>query len=306
MNLTYLRTFSAVADLRHFGRAAAACNLSQPAVSHQIALLEQEFGEKLFNRTARRVSLTVAGEVLLEEARRVLAAADRARERMQEVASGAVGRIRLGATHSAGLFLLPALLARYVRRHPSFDLQFSIGPAQELAEKVARNDLDMAVVAARPAGTELRSQFLCDDVLTAVVASDSTWPRRGVLNRREMLSIPWILREDGSETRREVLAWLQHHRVVPSKVITFQGPEAVRSAAIAGLGLAVLSSRAVDEEIRAGRLHSQQLQMPLPTRAVSVIDHPHKHHGAACRAMLAMLAAEFPSRHSSDPGRRDG
>lgn len=82
MELRLLRTFMSVAELRHFAKAADACNLSQLAVSHQIALLEEDVGARLFNRTGRRVTMTVAGEVLLEEARRVLGAVDRARERM--------------------------------------------------------------------------------------------------------------------------------------------------------------------------------------------------------------------------------
>ena len=110
MDVKQLRTFLAVAEVRHFARAASLCNLSQPAVSHQIAVLERELGTRLLNRTARRVSLTVAGEVLLEETRRILGAVDRARERMQEVARGTVGRIRLGATPTPGLYFLPPLL----------------------------------------------------------------------------------------------------------------------------------------------------------------------------------------------------
>src|SRR5881409_1181372 len=150
MELRQLRTFVAVAELRHFARAASRCNLSQPAVSHQIAQLEASVGVKLLNRAARRVSLTVAGDVMLEEARRILAAVDRARERMHEVGTGAVGRIRLGASATPGLYLLPALLARYRASHPTFDLQFQIGAIDEIAERVIRNDLDMAVIAGRP------------------------------------------------------------------------------------------------------------------------------------------------------------
>src|SRR6266508_3038995 len=122
MELRQLRTFVAVAELHHFARAAGLCHLSQPAVSHQIALLEEELSTRLLNRTARRVSLTVAGEVLLEEARRILAAVDRARERMQEVARGAIGPIRLGATPTPGLDFLPPLLARYRAEYGSYDL----------------------------------------------------------------------------------------------------------------------------------------------------------------------------------------
>src|SRR2546421_1128513 len=124
MELRQLRTFAAVAELRHFARAASLCNLSQPAVSHQIALLEEEFGAKLLNRAARRVSLTVAGEVFLEEARRILGAVDRAHERMQEVAPGAGGPVCPGATPTPGLFPLPPPLAPHRSGNQRYDLPF--------------------------------------------------------------------------------------------------------------------------------------------------------------------------------------
>src|SRR5688572_589824 len=120
MDVRVLRTFVSVAEQRHFAWAASLCNLSQPAVSHQIAQLEEEIGARLLNRASRRVSLTVAGEVLLEEARHILGAVDRAHERMQEVTRGAVGRIRLGATHTPGLYLLPPILAEYRAAHESY------------------------------------------------------------------------------------------------------------------------------------------------------------------------------------------
>src|SRR5690242_13918930 len=168
MELRQLRTFVAVAELRHFARAASLCNLSQPAVSHQIALLENELGAKLLNRAARRVSLTVAGEVFLEEARRILGAVDRAHERMQEVARGAIGRIRLGATPTPGLYLLPPLLARYRTEHAAYDLRLEIGAIHAIAERVARNDLDMAIVAGPLPSAELRSRRLTGDDLIII------------------------------------------------------------------------------------------------------------------------------------------
>lgn len=288
MNLTQLRVFATVADLRHFARAAAACNLSQPAVSHQIAQLEQEFGAKLFNRTPRRVSLTVAGEVLLEEARHVLAAADRARQRMEEVARGALGRIRLGATSTPGIYWLPPLLARYSAAHPAFELQFQLGHLHDLAERVIRNDLDMAIVASPPAGAELRTRRLCADRLQAVAGPSSPFVTSRV-RRDDLRTVPWILREEGSETRHAMLAWLQQQRVTPAHVQTFEGCEAVKSAAVAGLGVAVLSRRAVEDDIERGRLAEVRVEPALPSRQFFVIDHPLKHHGAACRAMLALL-----------------
>src|SRR5262245_17791305 len=168
MELRQLRTFVAVAELRHFARAASLCNLSQPAVSHQIALLEQELGTKLLNRAARRVSLTVAGEVFLEEAQRILGAVDRAHERMQEVARGAVGRIRLGATPTPGSYLLPSVLAQYRGDHDAYELRFEIGPIHTIAERVARNDLDMGVVAGSLPSGELQARSLSHDNLVII------------------------------------------------------------------------------------------------------------------------------------------
>src|ERR671934_865602 len=163
MELRQLRTFVSVAELRHFARAASVCNLSQPAVSHQIALLEEELGARLLNRATRRVSLTVAGEVFLEEARRILGAVDRAHERMQEVARGAIGRIRLGASATPGLYLLPSLLATYRSEHESYDLRFEIAPVHAIVERVARNDLDMAIVAGSLPSGELQARSLSED-----------------------------------------------------------------------------------------------------------------------------------------------
>src|SRR5919204_3925948 len=177
MELRQLRTFVAVSELRHFARAAGLCNLSQPAVSHQIALLEQEVGAKLLNRAARRVSLTVAGEVFLEEARRILGAVDRAHERMQEVARGAIGRIRLGASATPGLYLLPPLLATYRREHESYDLRFEIAPVHAIAERVARNDLDMAIVAGALPSGELQARRVIQDDLAIVAPPTSALAR---------------------------------------------------------------------------------------------------------------------------------
>src|SRR5262247_971116 len=186
MELRQLRTFVAVAELRHFARAASLCNLSQPAVSHQIALLEEELGAKLLNRAARRVSLTVAGEVFLEEARRILGAVDRANERMQEVARGAVGRIRLGATATPGLYLLPPLLARYRGEHENYDLRFEIGPIHAIAERVARNDLRMAIVAGPLPSGELQARSLAQDGFVIIAPPPARLTRASTLKPNQL------------------------------------------------------------------------------------------------------------------------
>jgi DNA-binding transcriptional LysR family regulator len=294
MELRQLRTFVAVAELRHFARAAGLCNLSQPAVSHQIALLEDEVGAKLLNRAARRVSLTVAGEVFLEEARRILGAVDRAHERMQEVARGAVGRIRLGATPTAGLYLLPPLLAKYRGEHESYDLRFEIAPVHEIAERVARNDLDMAIVAGALPSAELQARSLSSDALVIIAPPHSPLARSRALQPKQLGAETWIVREEGSDTRRQLAAWWHRHRLAPARTMPFDSPDAVKRSVMAGLGIAMVSRLTVAEDLAARRLAVVPVKATLPTREFLVVDHPQKHHGAACRAMLALLGRTFP------------
>lgn len=300
LELRQLRTFVAVAELRHFARAASLCNLSQPAVSHQIALLEEEVGAILLNR-ARRVSLTVAGEVFLEEARRILGAVDRAHERMQEVARGAVGRIRLGATATPGLYWLPALLAAYRSQHENYDLRFEIGPIHAIAERVARNDLDMAVVAGALPSGELHARGLSQDDFVLIAPPNCALARAPAVMPNQLEAEAWLLREEGSDTRRQLAAWWHRHRLAPTRTMTFDNPDAVKRAVMAGLGIAMVSRLTVEDDLASRRVRPVQIKAGLPTREFFVVDHPHKHHGAACRAMLQLL--ERTCRTHTEPAR---
>jgi DNA-binding transcriptional LysR family regulator len=304
MELRQLRTFVAVAELRHFARAASLCNLSQPAVSHQIALLEEELGAKLLNRAARRVSLTVAGEVFLEEARRILGAVDRAHERMAEVARGAVGRIRLGASVTPGLYLLPPLLATYRAEHESYDLRFEIAPIHVIAERVARNDLDMAIVAGPLPSSELQTRALVRDDLVVITTPGSALARARTVKPGQLDGEPWLVREEGSDTRRQLSTWWHRHRLAPTRTMTFDGPDAVKRAVMAGLGVAMASRLTVEEELASRRLAVVPVNAALPSRDVIVVDHPQKHHGAACRAMLQLLERTFPPRGAASRSRK--
>jgi DNA-binding transcriptional LysR family regulator len=303
MELRQLRTFVAVAELRHFARAASLCNLSQPAVSHQIALLEEELGAKLLNR-ARRVSLTVAGDAFLEEARRILGAVERAHERMQEVARGAVGRIRLGATATPGLYLLPPLLARYRSEHESYDLHFEIGSIHAIAERVARNDLDMGIVAGAMPSGELQARGLSRDEFVMIAPPDSPLARARVVRPSQLGAETWLLREEGSDTRRQLAAWWHRQRFAPTRTMTFDNPDAVKRAVMAGLGIAMVSRLTVDEDLASRRVARLPVKTALPTREFFVVDHLHKHHGAACRAMLQLLEQTFPMHAAQSRARK--
>lgn len=302
-----LQTFRAVAELKHFAKAAAARNLSQPAVSHQIAQLEEEVGARLFNRKGRSISLTVVGEVLLEEATAVLSAIDRAEERVREAARGSIGRVRIGASQTAGLYLLNDLLVRYRTMHPGYELHVEIANEGRLLDRVSRNELDMIVVASAIPTADLRMAPLATDRLLAI-APPGTEDERS--SRDWLKRVTWVLREPGSDSRTRIERWFEANKVVPARVMTVPGPCGVKRATLAGLGIGVLSSRCMGTDIERGEFDLVELRPPLPERTFHVIDHPKKHHGVACRAMLAALEdLRVSSRSPSGTrvrGRRSG
>jgi DNA-binding transcriptional LysR family regulator len=214
---------------------------------------------------------------------------------MAEVARGAIGRMRLGATATPGLYLLPPLLATFRREHESYDLRFEIGPVHVIAERVARNDLDMAIVAGTLPSAELRMRPLLRDTLVIIAPAGSKLADARSLRPDQLDTETWLLREEGSDTRRQLSAWWHRHRIAPTRTMTFDGPDAVKRAVMAGLGIAMASGLTVEEDLASRRLAAVPVKATLPTREVSVVDHPQKHHGAACRAMLQLLDRSFPA-----------
>ena len=145
MELRTLRYFVAVAEERHFHRAAERLHIAQPPLSQQIKRLEQELDAQLFVRTTRSVELTDAGRVLLDEARRVLAAADRAASAVRHAASGELGTVRIGFVASAALGLVPRVLLAVQQRWPRLDLQLVEATTEEQLRALHHDQLDLGI-----------------------------------------------------------------------------------------------------------------------------------------------------------------
>lgn len=148
MELRHLRYFVAVAEELHFGRAAERLFMAQPPLSQQIQQLEREIGASLFQRTSRRVQLTAAGQVFLEEARQILARVETAVETAQRASRGEVGRLSIGFSASATYDVLPEVLRGFRARFPEVELLLSELTAAEQAQ--ALHDQKIQIGLARP------------------------------------------------------------------------------------------------------------------------------------------------------------
>ena len=169
MELRHLKYFVAVAEELHFGRAAERLHIAQPPLSQQIKRLEDELGVKLFNRTKRKVEMTSAGKMFLDEARLTLKQAERARRIAVEADQGVRGRLRVGFVTSACYSILPVLIRRFRQDHPLVDLEMLELTPQQQIEAMEQGSIDAGLL--RPPvgpGCLLAETLFAEPVLAAL------------------------------------------------------------------------------------------------------------------------------------------
>ncbi|VFR32641.1 putative LysR-family transcriptional regulator [plant metagenome] len=241
MELRQLRQFVAVAEEGNFTRAAERCHIVQSALSTSIRLLEEELGAKLFVRTTRQVSLTAAGAVFLESARRALEIVEQAGERVADVTELRKGRLSIGTVQSLPPFLdLPVLLSRFNKAHPGVEVRLVQGGAPELNEKVASRQLDLAILPIEEVNDKLPSHIVaCDDMVLACSRGHALGSNKSVSLKR-LATEAFVDFEKGKGTRRLVDRGFAEAGLQRNVKFEVSDLDTLLDLVIQGLGVALL------------------------------------------------------------------
>ncbi|MDX3187208.1 LysR substrate-binding domain-containing protein [Streptomyces sp. MN03-5084-2B] len=302
MQFHQLAYFVAVAEHRHFTRAAEQVHVAQPSLSQQIRALEHDLGAPLFHRIRGNVSLTEAGETLLPIARRILADAETARLAVRELAELDRGRVRLGAPPSLCTGLLPAMLAAFRRRYPGIQLELHESGSGDLRQRLAEGALDLALLAGArtTADAGLTATPLLLEELVVISAPDAPIPgdRLGIAG---LADVPLVMFRRGYDVREATVNACRAAGFEPSFAIEGGEMDAVLELVRAGVGAAVVPSTVAGDRFRMTRFtpdagmtrvvqlaHRADLE---PTRAVR-----------ALRSAIAGFVADPARRASLPPG----
>lgn len=202
MELRQLQHFLAVAEEKHFTRAAQRVNIVQSALSNSVRALEEELGTALFVRTTRQVRLTAAGQVFLDKARLVLAAAREAREAVAAVAGLERGSLSVGTVQSLPAFLdLPALMARFHGTFPAIEVRLCQGSTHQLLEKVRAGQLDLAVLPLCHPPADITTTLIACEALVLVCPKGHRLTRCGKVRLTDLAAEPFVDFEPGWGTR---------------------------------------------------------------------------------------------------------
>ncbi len=286
MNLRQLHYLVALADERHFTRAAAREHVAQPALSQQIRSLEAELGTALVERTTRRVAMTQAGEVLVARARRALAELDAAQAELQALAGVQAGRLSVGALHTMGPVDLSLLLARFHGLYPAVELIVREQSSEELAAMLRDDEIDLAFlsVTERIQRRGLTLHPLVSEELVVVLALDHPLAARARLRIDDLADEAFISFREGARLRELLDRAAAGAGFRPHIALESNESRRIRSLVSHGLGVAILPRS--DAERPGDEVAVCDLVEPSLTRDLTIAMRAERRPSPATEAFL--------------------
>jgi len=256
-----LKVFRTVAEVMSFRKAAEVLHLSQPAVSQQIRALEEEARVRLFDRAGgdghgSQISLTEAGRVLLVYANRAAATMAEAERALAALNHEVTGELRLGASTTVAQYLLPRILGAFLKQYPHVRMSVVSGNTEEIAEAVAEERVALGIIEGPAMRRDVKTEPMAPDELVLIVSPVHAWAqRKGGISAAELGTVPLLLRERGSGSRRVVERALKQAGL-PLKslkvAMELDSTEAIISGVEAELGVGFVSRWAVGKVLRLG------------------------------------------------------
>ncbi len=295
MDIRQLEIFVKVAALGSFSRAAEALFLTQPTVSEHIRTLEEELGVRLLDRLGRGAAPTKAGQLLLGYAQRILELHRGARQALDQFQGRMSGELVVGGSTIPGEYVLPALIGRFKEKYPDVAISLLIGDTQRVLDWVLEGRVEAGVVGAQIAHRVLEYRELMPDELVVVVPAGHPWRGKKTASLEEVRQEPLIVRERGSGSRHaleralaEVGLDLGAFRVVGEMGST----QAIKQGVKAGVGISLISKRAVAEECEHGILSCVKVKDLRFRRAFYLVLNTTRTRSPLAEAFVAFLLAE--------------
>jgi DNA-binding transcriptional LysR family regulator len=288
MDVRDLQIFLSVSKHLNYTRAGEEINLSQPSVSVRIHHLESELRVKLFEQLGKKVVLTDAGQLLVPYANRVIAAIDDAHHAIDELQGLERGSLRIGASTTPGMYLVPQVVARFKRSHPKIDIHLRIKDTREVEDGVLNNEFDFGFVGGHLAAAEVSAHAWLTDELLLVVSPDHRLTNKKTVRKQDLEGESFIVRESGSATRATIVTQLQQANFELETVIEMENPESIKKAVQSGLGIAFISKFAIATELKAKTLTAIRVRDLTINRELKIVHRKDKHLSRAAVAFIEM------------------
>lgn len=292
-DLHQLRYFLAVAEERHFTRAARGLGVAQPSVSKQVRLLEEELGTTLFHRTRGNLTLSPAGEAFLPWARQVVTDLAAGVEEAREIGGLRRGRISVGATPSITTAILPHALGRFHAAYPGIELKLHEAGSRDLVRELVQGSLDVALVILPVTHRSLETSALLREELVVAVGPDHALAERRRITLADLRDVPLVMFREGYDLRATTLAACTAAGFEPRFAVEGGEMDGVLRLAEAGVGVAIVPSMVV---VKGGPLRAVRISPAALTRTVAFAYRRDRRVSRATRELMGMVTALVRSR----------
>jgi len=288
MDTQLLEAFIAVADSGSFSVAAERIHVTQPAVSKRIAQLEDILECRLFDRIARSVTLTEAGEALMPRAHQILQAFADTRQAIHDLSGEISGRLRLAISHHIGLHRLPPILKQFAQQHPSVTIDVDFMDSEKAYEGILHGHFEVAVITLAPQPhPKIEARIIWPDPLVFMVADDHPLTKEQRPSLQTLCNHPAILPGLGTYTGRMARAVFEEQRVPLPATMATNYLETIKMMVSIGLGWSLLPESMLESGLQAIDISDVHIE-----RQLGYIHHREKSLSNAARAFIQLLDRE--------------
>ncbi|OPH59759.1 LysR family transcriptional regulator [Paenibacillus ferrarius] len=291
MNVNKLQTFITLSECLNFTEAAELLYCSQPSVSMQIQSIEEELGVPLFDRIGKKLYLTKQGEQFKPYAEQIINLLHSAKDHMRQLEDLSFGTLSIGASNFVGVYLLPSMLRTYSTAFPNIKINMNITSSNHLLHMLDTNKVDFLVLSDRVRIDEARYQrtTFYQDELVLIVNPLHRLAQKKECTLEDLVNETLILKPDKSATRLYLEDQFKEHGFAPPNYLEISNLEGIKQGVIHNLGVSIVSSFAIQQEINYGLLVKVPVQGIQFLRGISYVHHRNKHFSPAAKQFLPLL-----------------
>jgi DNA-binding transcriptional LysR family regulator len=270
MDINQLEVLVTVARERSFSRAAEVLGRTQPAISQAVRRLEQDIGEKLFDRSSKDGTLTPAGEVLLDHAQQMLNLRNSAARSMRDLRELQEGKVSISANEHTVFYLLP-VIEEFRRCNPKIKVEVHRGVASRIPKEVTSREVELGVVSFTPTEQSIKAITVMTDSLVVIVAPSHRLAGRDVISINDLGEEVLIAHNAHSPYRQSVIQAFERNRTPMNIAIELPSLEAIKHLVEVGAGVALVPKLTAEGEIAAGRLSAIRIKELKLERKLNII-----------------------------------
>jgi DNA-binding transcriptional LysR family regulator len=300
MNFNKLRIFYSVAKNNSVTLAAKELFLTQPAVSIQIHLLEDNYGVKLFNRSGKGITISEEGELLFSYAERIFNLSDEMEEALRQTKSLERGKLKIGSSRTIGSYYLPQLFKIFKVKYPDIEIQMDIGNSHEVIKRILSFRNDIGFIGTDYSDKNLVITPFITERLVLITPPDHELTHKGVISFKDLNGQKMIMREKGSATVELIEQELTKNKVSVETVMELGSNEAIKKSVEAGLGISIISNNVVKLENDQSRIKILHFSNNRDIkRHFYIIYHKDKYLSNLLKTFL-QVAKEFSSQFNEN------